>query len=59
MSFLIYTLPKYYCDNEIKENEMGGACSICEREEKYMQSFGKTNNEGKKTLGKARSERAT
>jgi hypothetical protein len=33
-------LAKYYLGGEIKTNEMGGACSTYEEEERCIQDFG-------------------
>jgi len=39
-SFKKYTFHQVYSDDQGKENEMGGACSIYGREEKCRRGFG-------------------
>jgi hypothetical protein len=39
----LYSITKYYADNQIEKNEMGGECSTYEGEERCMQGFGGGN----------------
>jgi len=39
---------KYYSDNQVKNNENGGACSTYERKDRGLQGFG-GEHEGKET----------
>jgi len=43
---VIVLLTKCYSGDQLKKNEMGGACSMCEREQKCMQCFGGTEKQG-------------
>jgi hypothetical protein len=51
-SFITCTLHQYYSGDQIKEDEMGGACSTHGRDEKCIQYFG-GKPEGKR-LGRPR-----
>jgi hypothetical protein len=33
-------LTKYYSGDQMEKNLMGGACSMCDGEERYIQGFG-------------------
>jgi len=37
---MAFTLTKYYSDEQIQENEMGGSCGMYEGEDKCKEGFG-------------------
>ena len=47
---LRFVLTKYYSDDEIKKNELGRACSIYGRQDRYRVLVGISN--GKRPLGR-------
>jgi len=38
-NFMIFILTKYFCNKQIKEAEMSGACCTYGRKEKYIRGF--------------------
>ena len=39
-SIMLFTLTKYYSDEQIQENEMGGSCGMYDEEDKCTEGFG-------------------
>jgi hypothetical protein len=46
-----YLPTKYHSGDQIKKHEMGRACSMCEREERFIQGFSGAS-EGNRPLGR-------
>ena len=50
----MFTSHKYYSDDQMKKNEMGGACGTHGRLDRYIQGFRREGADGKLLLGKPR-----
>jgi len=49
-SFIVCTISRYYCGDQIKEHEMGGTCSTDEKDEKTHTIFWLENLKGRDHL---------